>query len=142
VQILSIIWIRIIGGEKVILGIGTDIIEIRRIEEAVRRNERFLKKCFTEQEQKLFQERKNSFNTIAATFAAKEAVAKAFGTGFRNFGLRDIEVLRDDMGKPYVLTYGNAKKLAEELKVSKIFITLSHCREYAVAYAIVQKEEN
>jgi holo-[acyl-carrier protein] synthase len=141
-RILLIIWIKIIGGEKVILGIGTDIIEIKRIEEAVKRNERFLQKCFTKPEQKLFEERKYNIQTIAATFAAKEAVAKALGTGFRTFGLCDIEILRDGKGKPYVITYGNAKKLADELNISQILITLSHCKEYAVAYAIVQKEEN
>ena len=125
-----------------VIGIGTDIIEIKRIEEAVKKNERFLKKYFTQQEQRFFEKRKNNFNTIAATFAPKEAVAKALGTGFRTFGLCDIEILRDGKGKPYVLTYGNAKKLADELNISHILITISHCKEYAVAYAIAQKEEN
>ena len=65
------IWIKTIGGENVVTGIGSDIIEIKRIEEAIHKNPQFISKCFTKNEQKLFEERKKNIQTIAATFAAK-----------------------------------------------------------------------
>ena len=83
-----------------VIGIGTDIIEIKRIKEAVTKNPRFIEKCFTVNEQEFFNNKKNSFQSIAGTFAAKEAVSKALGTGFTIFELKDIEILRDKMESP------------------------------------------
>lgn len=122
-----------------IVGIGTDIIEINRVVEVLKKNPRFLEKYFTKKEQSLFQERGNRAQTIAGTFAAKEAVSKALGTGFRTFGLWDIEILRDEKGKPYVFVYGGAKHLLDELSISQILVTISHCKDYAVAYAVAQR---
>ncbi len=119
-----------------IFGIGCDIIEIERISKA---DERFLEKHFTEAERELFQKKKQP-QTIAANFAAKEAFSKALGTGVRGFSLIDVEVLRDDMGKPYINLYGNAKELCRKAGVREIFVSLSHSKELAMAYVVLEKE--
>lgn len=119
-----------------IFGIGCDIIETRRIAKA---DDRFLEKHFTEAERELFQKKKQP-QTIAANFAAKEAFSKALGTGVRGFFLNEVEVLRDDMGKPYINLYGNAKELCNNAGVGEIFVTLSHSKELAMAYVVLEKE--
>lgn len=123
-----------------VIGIGTDIIEIKRIEDAIKMNPRFIKKCFTKKEQELFRMKKNNFQTIAGNFAAKEAVSKAIGTGFSRFELRDIEILRDEKGKPCVFVHHNAKEILDQLRISEILISISHCSEYAVAYALAKEK--
>lgn len=120
-----------------IVGIGTDILEIKRIEKAVM-IDGFLKKYFTKNENKFFKNKKNNIESISGNFAVKEAVAKSLGTGFRNFSPIDIEVLRNEQGCPYVILYGNAKKLADEKKIKSIFVSISHCVEYATAYVVVE----
>ncbi|GKX31661.1 holo-[acyl-carrier-protein] synthase [Vallitalea longa] len=118
-----------------IKGIGNDIIEISRIEKAIQ-NERFLEKYFTLNENRLFEDRNLRPETIAGNFATKEAVSKVLGTGFVDFSLADIEVLRDDMGKPYVILYNNARSLAEKLNISRIHVSISHSKEYVIATAL------
>lgn len=122
-----------------IIGIGTDIIEIERISKAMENN-RFITKCFTPAEIEMFKVKRNE--TVAANFAGKEAVSKALGTGFRNFSLPDIEILRDELGKPYVNLYNNAKVLFLRLGGSKIHITISHCNSYATAFALIEGSDN
>ena len=119
-----------------IFGVGCDIIEIYRI---AKKDERFLEKCFTKKEQDLFREKKLS-QTIAANFAAKEAFSKALGTGVRGFSLIDIEVLRDELGKPYINLYNGAKELCENAGIKDIFVSLSHSKELAMAYVVLEKE--
>ena len=120
-----------------IIGIGTDIIEIDRMGKALI-NKGFLHKNFTEKEIEYFLKRKNMSEVVAGNFAAKEAVSKALGTGFRGFGLIDIEVLRNDLGKPQVNLYGQAKNIAERGGVSKIHISISHNKTQAIAYCITE----
>ena len=124
-----------------IIGIGTDIIEIDRVNQAVERNQRFLTRYFTQAEVELFKKRKNNKSTIAANFADKEAVSKCFGTGIRNFALKDIEVLRDDLGKPYVQLYNNALKLKEDMGIKNLLVTISHSNDNAVAFAVAEGVE-
>lgn len=119
-----------------IFGIGCDIIEIERIANA---DKRFLEKHFTKKEQELF-EKKKLPQTIAANFAAKEAFSKALGTGVRGFSLIDVEVLRNDAGKPYINLYGSAKELCKNAGVAGIFVSLSHSKELAMAYVVLEKE--
>ncbi|MEA3422303.1 MAG: holo-ACP synthase [Bacillota bacterium] len=119
-----------------IIGIGTDIIEIKRIKKAIEKNDRFLERIFSERERELFKSRKNNIFSIAANFAGKEAVSKVFGTGIRNFNWAEIEILRDDLGKPYVVLSGGAKSISEVKNIDNILISLSHSKENAVAYAI------
>lgn len=117
-----------------ILGIGTDIIEIDRIKRACL-NESFLERAFTKSE---LDEAKGSVSFLAGCFAVKEAVAKCFGTGVSGFGLTDIEALRGSKGKPYVNLYNNAKKIFEALGGTNIQVSISDTKDIAVAFAIIE----
>jgi len=119
-----------------IKGLGVDIIEIKRISHAIQQNKRFIDRIFTISEIDYFKSCNWSMNTIAGNFAAKEAIMKALGTGLRGFKWTDIEVLRDDLGKPFVVLDNNAKNFAEKQRISQIMVTISHCKEYALAQAI------
>ncbi|WP_255547709.1 holo-ACP synthase [Crassaminicella indica] len=119
-------------------GIGIDIIEIERISNAISRNDKFLHRIFTQKEINYFSTINYRVNTIAGNFAAKEAVVKALGTGFRNFKWTDIEIHRDTLGKPYVIIYNNAKKTAQDKGIKKIHISISHSKAYAVAQAFAE----
>ncbi|GAA0733915.1 holo-ACP synthase [Clostridium oceanicum] len=121
-----------------IKGIGTDIIEIHRIKKAIDRNENFIKNLFTEKEVIYFKNKKNMQESIAGRFAAKEAISKALGTGFRRFGFKDIEVLNDKLGKPIVNLYGNALNIAKDLGEYKIHVSISHSKKDAIAYALLE----
>ena len=124
-----------------IYGIGTDIIEIKRIKKAVERHPDFLHRYFTQMENDYFLIKKNSPQSIAGYFAAKEAVSKAFGTGFSQFKFKDIEIKKDTFNKPCINLYGNAKKIAIEKNIETIHVSLSHCKEYAIAYVVAITEE-
>lgn len=123
-----------------IIGIGTDIIEIERIEIAVKRTNSFLNKLFTENEMKIFEARGFKSEVIAGNFAAKEAVSKAIGTGFRNFGVKDIEILRDKLGKPLVNLSDKVYDVLGRSDVN-IHISISHNRTNAIAYAVMEAAE-
>ncbi|MFA6941693.1 MAG: holo-ACP synthase, partial [Clostridiaceae bacterium] len=77
-------------------------------------------------------------NSLAGKFSAKEAVSKALGTGIRGFSFKDIEILKDNPGKPYVILKNNAEKLASSFGNYSISISISHSRENAVAVAILE----
>ncbi|MDI9508826.1 MAG: holo-ACP synthase [Clostridiales bacterium] len=115
-----------------ITGIGVDLIKIERVKKACEK-EGFLKKCFTDDEIELIG---NRWDRAAGNFAVKEAVAKMFGTGFREISLKEIEVLRDKLGKPYVNLYGKADKMAKEQKVSTIHVSITNTTDYANAFVI------
>lgn len=115
-----------------ILGIGTDIIEIKRIEKACDKAA-FLKRTFTQEE---CRQAKGNVSKLAGNFAVKEAVSKVLGTGFRSFMPEHIEVLRNELGKPYVNLYGGARVLADELGITRMLVTISNTKEICVAFAI------
>lgn len=116
-------------------GIGTDIIEITRIKNA---KQSFLQKTFTEQELDYFYQKGSRPETLAAMFAAKEAAAKAIGTGFRGFLPIDIEVLHDEKQKPFIKPSKKLASLLEQMEIKAQFqLSLSHCQEYAVAFVIL-----
>ncbi len=119
-----------------ILDIGIDIVEIHRIKDIMQKNPRFLDKIFTENEIKYFKSKGFKAETIAGNFAAKEAVSKSIGTGIRNFNFRDIEVIRDEIGKPIVKTYNNLRQICIDYNVLEIKVSISHGRDYAVANAM------
>jgi len=119
-----------------ILDIGIDIIEIERIKEAINNNPRFLNKIFTDDEIKYFESKGFKPESIAGNFAAKEAVSKAIGRGIRDFNFKDIEVLRNELGKPIVKTYNNLQQICIDYNVLEIKVSISHCKEYAVANAM------
>ena len=116
-----------------IVGIGTDLVEIERIKKACEK-EAFLVRVYTEEE------RRGNASRLAGDFAVKEAVSKVFGTGFRGFGLLDIEVLRDEFGKPWVQLHGGAKKLADSLKITRIHVSITNTGSLASAYAVGEGE--
>ena len=120
-----------------IYGIGTDIIEISRIEKAINQTALFKKKVYTEKEIEHIEKKKNPYASYAGRFASKEAVSKAFGTGVYGFSLSDIEILNDEMGKPYVTLYNAIKEKAQGLVIQ---ISISHSREYAVSTVMIYKK--
>lgn len=119
-----------------IKGIGTDLIEISRVGKACEK-EAFLARYFTCSEIALI---RGNARRATGNFAVKEAVSKVLGTGFRGFGPKDIEVLRDEQGKPYVNVYGKAKERAEELNIRNIYVTISNTKEFVSAVAIGEDE--
>lgn len=121
-----------------IIGIGTDIIEIHRIEEAMGKTPSFFEKIFTEKERIHYKENHKKVESLAGFFAAKEAVSKALGTGFRGYTPCDIEVIPDELGKPEIVLLGGAKERGIHLGVKRIFVSISHCREYATAYVVLE----
>lgn len=120
-----------------ILGIGNDIVEISRIEKAIS-NEKFLKRVYTEKEIELIEKKGVPSASYAGRFSAKEAISKALGTGVRDFNLTDIEILNDELGKPFVNFKNN---LLEIMKGKKMEISISHSKEYATAVAILVEKE-
>ena len=127
---------------------GIDIIELERIARAIERyGDRFLRRIFTDAECELCAGRVSS---LAARFAAKEAIAKLLGVGLRGLGagnrgqsaldFREIEILRDDAGRPVSVLHGRAAERAAELGLGPLSVSLSHTRVYAVASAVGQAE--
>jgi holo-[acyl-carrier protein] synthase len=119
-----------------IIGNGVDLLEIDRIEAILEKRPHFIDRYFTVDERAYFETKHMKAETIAATFAAKEAVSKSFGTGVRGFELKEIEVLRNEMGKPYIILHGKAKCLAETLKIAELQLSLSHSKKMVVAFVI------
>lgn len=120
-----------------IKGTGIDLTEVERIKKNMENN-RFLQKIYSERELEYLKIRKFNPQTAAGMFAAKEAVAKCLGTGFSNFGPCDIEILKDEMGKPIVFLINNALKRAEELNIKCIHISISHTNDFALAQCIAE----
>ena len=118
---------------------GVDIIEIGRVKEALETwGEEFLRKVFTQNEISYCEGKQAArYQHYAVRFAAKEAVAKAIGAGLTgNMPWTDIEVARDTNGKPYAILYSKAKDAMAKAGITEIVLSLSHCKDYAVAYAV------
>ena len=125
-----------------ILGIGVDIIQNKRIKASIR-NHKFKNRIFSSKELKLSSYSKNKIGFFSKRFAAKEAFAKALGTGFRNnLNFKDIEIMNDKLGKPY---YAKTKKMIniirKEFRVKNFncFLSISDEKEYSTAFAIIEK---
>lgn len=118
-----------------ILGLGNDIIAINRIKSGIDRyGQRFLDKIYTHREQEYCLRNRESARHFAGRFAAKEAVVKALGVGFRNgLGWHDIEIVNDEMGKPIAIP---SQKLNDLYDNPQFMISISHCKELASAVAI------
>jgi holo-[acyl-carrier protein] synthase len=113
--------------------IGVDIIEIDRVEAVIKRwGQTFLARVFTPAELKLY----SSTASLAARFAAKEAVLKALGACDKGISWQDIEILAEDSGKPLVNLSGKAKFQAETAAICRLDVSLSHSKDYAVAFVI------
>jgi len=121
-----------------VIGIGTDIVECLRIGRMIEQHgELFLTRVYTNREIRYCQSRKQAIQHFSGRWAAKEAVLKAIGTGWRRgISWRDIEVRNDSGGQPHVAVRGGAKEVTQQLQIANILISISHCRSYATAYAL------
>ena len=126
-----------------ILGIGVDLVLNKRIKSLVK-NQNFIKRIFSSNEIKFFNDNVNKNNYFAKRFAAKEAFAKSLGTGLRdNLNFKDIEILNDKIGKPY---YTKSKKISnivkKRFKVNNynLFLSISDENDYSVAFTILQSK--
>ena len=118
---------------------GVDMIEVARVEEAATRHgERFYQRFFTPGERAYCGQR---FASLAARFAAKEAVAKALGTGIGDVSWQEIEVVSGERNKPEVRLYGAAARLAAELGLTTWSLSLSHTHEHAIAFVVAMGED-
>ena len=123
-----------------ITGIGTDLIEIVRIQRAIEKNPHFMERVYTANEIAYCQRKKNAWQSFAARFAAKEAVSKALGTGIGPVGLMEIEILNAENGQPKVVLHGKALQLAADRNIQRVHISLSHSEAYAMATAVLEGE--
>jgi holo-[acyl-carrier protein] synthase len=123
-----------------ILGVGIDIIEVGRIEASYERfGERFVNRILLPDEIRYCLAHKKPGPFLAARFAAKEAVSKAFGTGIgAQLGWQDIEVCRKESGEPFLVLHGNGEKLLKERNARAVLISLSHTQNYAAAAAVLE----
>jgi holo-[acyl-carrier protein] synthase len=124
-----------------ILGIGIDIIEVARVQASHKRfGERFLNRLLLADEIAYCLSHKNPAPFIAARFAAKEAISKAFGTGIgAQLGWRDMEIGRKKSGEPFVILHGNGKKLFKSRRAKNLLISLSHTANCAAATAVLER---
>jgi holo-[acyl-carrier protein] synthase len=125
-----------------IIGSGVDIVETSRIADLLGNHpERFLERCFTKIEQHDSVNKKRELEHLAARFAAKEAALKAIGTGWsQGVGWTDIEVQKEDSGKPVLNITGRAKEIADEMGITKWHLSMSHITTHAIATVIAESE--
>ena len=121
-----------------IIAHGIDLVDCPRIEQMVERHgDRFVNRVFTAAEQAYARGRVNTIEKYAGRFAAKEAVLKLVGTGWRGkIKWTDIEVTNDAAGRPEVTVTGEVKRIAEELKIAHISISITHTANFAIASAV------
>jgi holo-[acyl-carrier protein] synthase len=121
-----------------ILAHGIDLVDFARIEQMLSRHgERFLERVFTAAEQAYARGNRNQIEKLSGRFAAKEAVLKLIGTGWRgSIAWTDIEVINDSSGRPIVNLSGEVKKISENLGISQISISITHTANFAIASAV------
>src|ERR1700737_2518800 len=127
-------------GGVLIVGMGVDIAEVQRIQAAIQRHgEVFLRRIYTPAERDYCDRFKNKFERYAGRFAAKEAAMKALGTGWRA-GVRwvDLEVVREESGRPTMVISGQAGKIAQKLGVKRIALSITHTETQALAQVIFE----
>lgn len=125
-----------------VLGIGTDITEVLRIAQMIERHgELFVGRVYTTAEIDYCRSRRMATQHFAGRWAAKEAILKALGTGWRKgISWRDIEVLNGGGGRPTVTLQGGTREIAERMGIRCVLVSISHCRSHATAYAIALDE--
>src|SRR4051812_11912164 len=125
-----------------VIGTGVDLVECARIQRSIDRfGDRFLQRVFTDGEIEYSMSMKFPARHLAARFAAKEAVSKAFGTGIgKAIGWRDIDVRKRTSGEPYLELSGHADELAKARGIRLTLITLSHTDEHAMACVVLQAD--
>jgi len=124
------------------IGIGVDIVKNNRIQFSIK-NKNFINRIFSKNEILFSKKIKNKISYFSKRFAAKEALAKALGTGFRSgLNFRDIEIINDKLGKPYYLINTKIKSLIKRKKKVQnfnLFLSISDEKEYSIAFTIIQK---
>ncbi len=124
-----------------IFGIGTDLIEVERVAHKMEKKTGFKELVFSPDEIIYCEARANKYEHYAARFAAKEAFFKAIGTGWRNgTAFNEIEIYNDEEGKPELRFLGNTAKTIADMKLEKIFVSLSHLKTMACAMVIIEKK--
>lgn len=122
---------------------GVDIVKVSRIEDLMNKNKNdFLNRVFTKKEIEYIEERNNSPQTVAGLFAAKEAISKLLGTGIGKVNFKHIEIVHDKRGRPCVLLHDKGEEISKELNIKYIQISISHEREYAIAFAVGEVFKN
>lgn len=126
-----------------IIAHGIDLVDFPRIEEMINRHEeRFINRVFTAAEQAYADSNKNRIEKYAGRFAAKEAILKLIGTGWRGkIAWTDIEVINNPSGQPQVSLYGEVKKIAENLAITQISISITHTANFAIASAVALSDK-
>jgi holo-[acyl-carrier protein] synthase len=121
-----------------IIAHGIDLVDCPRIEDMVKRHgQRFIDRVFTAAEQKYAQANRNQIEKLAARFAAKEAVLKLLGTGWRGkIAWTEIEIVNNSAGQPEVALAGEVKKIADELGIKHISVSITHTANFAIASAV------
>ncbi len=118
--------------------VGTDILEIDRFRRVLERRPGLREKVFTEAEVSYCESKADSVPHFAARFCAKEAFSKAIGTGVREFSMSEVEVVRNDLGKPRIELSGRAYKIASDLAVKDVDVSISHSDLFAVAVVVIE----
>jgi len=122
-----------------IFGIGIDIIEVPRVEKLTKKEDKFVKKIFTQIEIDYCRKFKNGTQNFAGRFAVKEAFSKAMGTGLSN-GLKfnEIETVNDKLGKPEIVLYGRTKEIFKERDLKFSHVSIAHLKDYATAVVVIE----
>ena len=121
-----------------ICGIGVDVVDVERMRHWLG-DEALISRYFAEQEREgIYQRQDGAILSLAARFAAKEAYAKALGTGFRGFGLKEVWVVNDELGKPELRVTGAAREALNRVGGDTIWLSLTHEREHAIAMVVIE----
>ena len=127
-----------------IIAHGIDLVDCPRIEEMIKRhNQRFINRVFTVAEQAYAEANKDSVEKLAGRFAAKEAILKLMGTGWRGkIAWTDIEIINNAMGQPKVTLSGEVQKIADKLRIKHISISITHTANFAIASAVALAQKS
>jgi holo-[acyl-carrier protein] synthase len=124
------------------VGIGVDIVDNKRFKNLIKDN-KFINRIFSKKEISASKKKLNKINFFSKRFAAKESFAKALGTGFRNnLNFKDIEIVNDNLGKPFYLINNKIKQIIKKNKKIanfELFLSISDEKDYSVAFTIIQK---
>ncbi len=122
--------------------LGTDIIEIQRIKRSMERHPAFCARILTPREREYAERRRDKAAFVAGRFVAKEAVVKCLGLGLRGFSWHDMEILPDELGKPQLELSPRLSSLAHRQGIGRMQVSISHCRDYALAVVIGEELED
>ncbi len=123
-----------------IYGIGTDIIEVARIERSLTKTPTMKGRLFSDSEQTYCESKARKYEHYAARFAAKEAFVKALGTGLRNgLAFHEIVITNDELGAPAIKLVGETEKIVTKLSLTNIKVSLSHLKDTAIAFVVVER---